>query len=140
MSGAQTATINANDHVLEYNKKLADLLVENFTDYQLDHYFSKNTPSLVMKTSAVENHPSALWVAQKINKSKQQETHLNTLKLPSVSLWGIPGPGSGLGGIMFRIIRLFTILPEGVGVDRMNYIVGSTSAGTLLIFTEPALR
>ncbi|WP_228453097.1 TolC family protein [Chryseobacterium sp. CH1] len=66
MSNAQTAIINANDHVLDYNQKLSDLLAENFTDYQLDHYFSKNTPVLIQETSSFENHPTTLFVAQKL--------------------------------------------------------------------------
>lgn len=142
MSGAQTATINANDHVLEYNKKLADLLAENFTDYQLDHYFSKNTPSLVMKTSAVENHPSAVWVAQKINKSKQQETHLNTLKLPSVSLFGaFQGRGSGFGWNYVQDNTAFSqSYLKGVGVDRMNYIVGVNLSWNLTDFYRTGFK
>lgn len=142
MSGAQTATINANDHVLEYNKKLADLLVENFTDYQLDHYFSKNTPSLVQETSSLESHPSTLFITQKINKSRQQETHLNTLKLPTVSLFGVfQGRGSGFEWNYVQNNTAFSpSYLKGVGVDRMNYIVGLNISWNLTDFYRTGFK
>lgn len=136
MSNAQTAIINANDHVLDYNQKLSDLLSENFTDYQLDHYFSKNTPVLIQETSSFENHPTTLFVAQKINKSKQQEAHLNTSGLPSLSLFGtFQGRGSGFGWNYVQNNSAYSpSYLKGIGIDRMNYIVGLNLSWNLTDF------
>ncbi|MFP3834668.1 TolC family protein [Chryseobacterium sp. SIMBA_028] len=136
MSGAQTAIINANDHVLEYNKKLADLLAENFSDYQLDHYFSKNMPYLIPETSSLDSHPSTLFVAQKINKSKQQEAYLHTASLPSISLFGtFQGRGSGFASNYVQDNSAYSSsYLKGIGVDRMNYIVGFNLSWNLTDF------
>ncbi|MDR6547754.1 outer membrane protein TolC [Chryseobacterium rhizosphaerae] len=143
MSSAQTATINANDHVLDYNKKLADLLVEDFTDYQLDHYFSSNTPSLTQETaSSSEIHPSILFLAQKMNKSRKQEDHLHTLKLPSLSLFGVfQGRGSGFGWNYVQDNAAFSSsYLKGIGVDRMNYIVGLNLSWNLTDFYRTSFK
>lgn len=142
MSSAQTATINANDHVLEYNKKLADLLVEDFTDYELDHYFSKNSPYLVQETSSVDHHPSTVFIAQKMNKSRKQEIHLNTLKLPSVSLFGVfQGRGSGFDWNYVQDNTAFSqSYLKGVGIDRMNYIVGLNISWNLTDFYRTSFK
>nr|WP_315026571.1 TolC family protein [uncultured Chryseobacterium sp.] len=126
MSGAQTAIINANDHVLEYNKKLSDLLAENFTNYLPDHYFSKNLPLLHEETSSLQNHPSILFINQRINKSKYEEAYLHTTGLPSLSLFGVfQGRGSGFGWNYVQDNTAFSrSYAKGIGVDRMNYIVG----------------
>lgn len=136
MSSAQTAVLNANDHVLEYNKKLSDLLAENFTDYQLDHYFSKNTPTLLQENLSLDNHPTTLFIAQKINKSKQQEAYLNKTGLPSLSLFGtFQGRGSGFGWNYVQDNSVYSSsYPKGIGVDRMNYIVGLNLSWNLTDF------
>lgn len=136
MSSAQTAIINANDHVLEYNKNLSDLLVENFTEYQLDHYFSKNRPSLSTETSSFENHPNTLFITEKINKSKLQEAYLHTTGLPSLSLFGVfQGRGSGFGWNYVQDNSAFSqSYTKGIGVDRMNYIVGFNLSWNLTDF------
>ncbi|KMQ65503.1 transporter [Chryseobacterium angstadtii] len=136
MSNAQTAIINANDHVLEYNKKLADLLAENFTSYQLDHYFSENTPLMMAETSSLEKHPSILFINQKINKSKFQEAHLATTRLPSLSLFGVfQGRGSGFGWNYVQDNSAYTSsYLKGAGVDRMNYIFGFNLSWNLTDF------
>ncbi|NIF04354.1 TolC family protein [Chryseobacterium sp. Tr-659] len=136
MSSAQTAIINANDHVLEYNKNLSDLLAENFTRYEPDHYFSKNIPILISETSTLENHPSTLFIAQKINKSKKQEAYLHTTGLPSLSLFGVfQGRGSGFGWNYVQDNSAFSpSYLKGVGVDRMNYIMGFNLSWNLTDF------
>ncbi|AZB10346.1 TolC family protein [Chryseobacterium sp. G0162] len=142
MSNAQTAIINANDHVLEYNKKLSDLLAENFTDYQLDHYFSKNTPSLIQETSSIDSHPTTLFIVQKINKSKQQEAYLHTSGLPSLSFFGaFQGRGSGFGWNYVQDNSAYSqSYLKGVGIDRMNYIVGLNLSWNLTDFYRNSSR
>lgn len=142
MSSAQTAIINANDHVLDYNQKLSDLLAENFTDYQLDHYFSKNAPVLIQETSSFDTHPTTLFVAQKINKSKQQENYLNTSSLPSLSLFGtFQGRGSGFDWNYVQDNTAYSpSYLKGIGIDRMNYIVGLNLSWNLTDFYRNSSR
>ncbi|WP_153394859.1 TolC family protein [Chryseobacterium vaccae] len=142
MSSAQTSIINANDHVLEYNKKLADLLAEDFTDYQLDHYFSKNIPSIKENSYSLQDHPSILFIDQKINKSRHQEAHLNTMGLPSLSLFGtFQGRGSGFGSNYVQDNTAFSSsYLKGAGVDRMNYIVGFNLSWNLTDFYRNTSR
>lgn len=136
MSNAQTAIINANDHVLEYNKKLADLLAENFTNYELDHYFSENIPSLINETSSLQDHPNLLFISQKINKSRQQEIYLRTTGLPSFSLFGVfQGRGSGFDWDYVQDNSAYSSsYLKGAGVQRMNYIFGVNLSWNLTDF------
>ncbi|KFF17147.1 TolC family protein [Chryseobacterium sp. JM1] len=136
MSNAQTSIINANDHVLEYNKQLADLLAENFTDYQLDHYFSENIPLTTSENSSLEQHPNMLFITQKLNKSKVQEAHLLTTGLPSLSLFGVfQGRGSGFGWNYVQDNTAYSpSYLKGAGVDRMNYIFGLNVSWNLTDF------
>lgn len=136
MSNAQTAIINANDHVLEYNKQLADLLAEDFTDYQLDHYFSENIPVTTSEVSSLEAHPNMMFISKKINKSKFQEAHLVTTGLPSLSLFGVfQGRGSGFGWNYVQDNSAYSpSYLKGAGVDRMNYIFGFNISWNLTDF------
>lgn len=136
MSSAQTAIINANDHVLEYNKKLSDLLAENFTEYQLDHYFSKSIPSFVQENSSLETHPNILLINGHLNKSKKQEAYLTTTGLPSLSLFGVfQGRGSGFGWNYVQDNSAFSqSYLKGIGVHRMNYVVGFNLSWNLTDF------
>jgi len=142
MSSAQTSIINANDHVLEYNKKLADLLAEDFTDYQLDHYFSTNIPSIKENSSSLQDHPSILFINQKISKSRHMEAHLNTMGLPSLSLFGtFQGRGSGFASNYVQDNTAFSSsYLKGAGVDRMNYIVGFNLSWNLTDFYRNTSR
>lgn len=136
MSNAQTAIINANDHVLEYNKKLADLLAENFTNYELDHYFSVNIPSVINETASLQDHPNLLFISQKINKSRQQEVYLRTTSLPSLSLFGVfQGRGSGFDWDYVQDNSAYSSsYLKGAGIQRMNYIFGINLSWNLTDF------
>jgi outer membrane protein TolC len=94
------------------------------------------------KPHLLTNHPSTVFIAQKINKSRKQETHLNTLKLPSVSLFGVfQGRGSGFDWNYVQDNAAFSqSYLKGVGVDRMNYIVGLNISWNLTDFYRTGFK
>ncbi|WP_430612086.1 TolC family protein [Flavobacterium sp. JP2137] len=127
VSYAQAARIKAIDKELAYSKSLAQLLGQEYQQYQLDDAYVLQTPTYIGESAlSLEQHPVLEWQKSQVEHSQQQEKIHTALQRPSLSLFGVvQGRGSGFEWNYVQDNSAFSkAYTHGVGIDRTNYLVG----------------
>jgi len=128
VSNAKSLQIKSYDKVLEFSKKMAVLLGEEFITYDLDSLYSTTIPALLAEKKKVENHPLLALQQSKVNESVQSEALVKSYRMPTLSAFGVvQARGSGFESNYAQDNNAYSSSYfKGVGFDRGNYLLGLT--------------